>query len=34
MARVRKIHNRSLHLNLPRRGYEDAFRIGQKNIVH
>jgi hypothetical protein len=33
MARVRKIHNRSLHLNLARRGYEDAFRVGQKNIV-
>jgi hypothetical protein len=33
MARVREIHNRSLHLKLARRGYEDAFRIGQKNIV-
>jgi hypothetical protein len=34
MARVREIHNRSLHLKLARRGYEDAFRIWQKNIVH
>jgi hypothetical protein len=33
MARVREIHNRSLHLKFARRGYEDAFRIGQKNIV-